>query len=313
MKKKVLFVASLFLATATFAQDGLTSKKGEAYLPEAGDWAIGFDGTPFLDYVGNMFNGTSGNTVTAGWQPINVGDVNTTNPFNVGPMYTLSGKYFKDEKTAYRIKVRIGFGSTTANNVFDTTTTTVTGELTDEFKQSHFAFTIGGGIEKRKGNTRIQGFYGGELLFSMGSMGTEYTYADKSFGQTAVSGVTDATYTDWASWSPTNTGNAATVTNSNERELKRSMGSTMILSLRGFVGVEWFLAPKVSVSAEYGWGLAFIKQGDGEQDTEEYMTPTGGAAGTESYVARKHVTGGTSGFGIDTDNNGGAISIHFHF
>jgi hypothetical protein len=311
MKKKVLFVASLFLATATFAQDGLTSKKGEAYLPEAGDWAIGFDGTPFLDYVGNMFNGTSGNSVTAGWQPINVGDVNTTNPFNVGPMYTLSGKYFKDEKTAYRVKVRIGFGSTTRSNVLDTSATTVTGEITDEAKQSHFAFTIGGGIEKRKGNTRIQGFYGGELLFSMGSMSEEYTYADAGSGTSANTNLHVATYTDWSSWSPTNTGNAVLLTDNNERDLNNSMGSTMILSLRGFVGVEWFLAPKVSVSAEYGWGLAFISQGDGERDTEEYNVPTGST--DESNIARKHVTGGTSGFGIDTDNNGGAISIHFHF
>ena len=63
MKKKVLFVASLFLATATFAQDGLTSKKGEAYLPEAGDWALGFDANPFLNYAGNMFNGSLNNTL----------------------------------------------------------------------------------------------------------------------------------------------------------------------------------------------------------------------------------------------------------
>ncbi|PKK92420.1 MAG: NAD(P)(+) transhydrogenase (Re/Si-specific) subunit alpha, partial [Tenericutes bacterium HGW-Tenericutes-7] len=35
MKRKVLFVASLVLATATFAQDGLTSKKGEAIFKES--------------------------------------------------------------------------------------------------------------------------------------------------------------------------------------------------------------------------------------------------------------------------------------
>ena len=32
MKKKVLFVAALFVGATTFAQDGLTSKKGEAFL-----------------------------------------------------------------------------------------------------------------------------------------------------------------------------------------------------------------------------------------------------------------------------------------
>ncbi|NQX97221.1 MAG: hypothetical protein HRT73_04970 [Flavobacteriales bacterium] len=97
MKKKVLFVASLFLATATFAQDGLTSKKGEAYLPEAGDWALGFDANPFLNYAGNMFNGSLNNTLNLPWYSAN---------------NTIYGKMYKDETTAYRMQVRIGMGST---------------------------------------------------------------------------------------------------------------------------------------------------------------------------------------------------------
>jgi hypothetical protein len=290
MKKKVLFVASIFLATATFAQDGLTSKKGEAYLPEAGDWAIGFDGTPFLDYAGNMFNGNTGNSVNATW----VGN---------NPAMTIVGKYFKDESTAYRAKIRIGFGSTTTKNVFDTSTTTLTGELTDEMKSSNFMLTLGGGIEKRKGNTRIQGFYGGEMLISMGSSSTEYTYAAQSTGSIAGGNVVQATYT--------NDFVAGTTTTGGERDLKMTNGSTFQLGLRGFVGVEWFVAPKVSVAAEYGWGLAMRSTGDGERDTEEYTVATG--ATDMSLVQRKHTTGGNSSFGIDTDNNGGIITIMFHF
>jgi hypothetical protein len=295
MKKKVLFVASIFLATATFAQDGLTSKKGEAYLPEAGDWALGFDGTPFLNYVGNMFNGTSGNTVTAGW----VGNT---------PQMTIVGKMFKDETTAYRMKVRIGFGSTTTKAVQDTSTSTLTGEFTDEMKTSNFMLTLGGGIEKRRGNTRIQGFYGGEILISFGSSGSEYTYADQASGTSTGGNLHQATYT-------TNfvTGASGTTGPGVERDTKISNGSTMQIGLRGFAGVEWFLAPKVSVAAEYGWGLAMTSQGDGERDTEEYNVQTGAAAGSETNITRKHTTGGNSSFGIDTDNNGGVITIMFHF
>lgn len=291
MKKKVLFVASLFLATATFAQDGLTSKKGEAYLPEAGDWALGFDGTPFLDYAGNMFNGTANNSVNATW----VGN---------NPSMTIVGKMFKDETTAYRMKLRIGFGSTSTKNIHDTSNTTLTGEITDEMSTSNFMLTIGGGIEKRRGNTRIQGFYGGEVLISFGSSGSSYTYADNAGGTTTGGNLHTATWTDDFAAGTTTTSNG-------ERDTKISDGSTMQISLRGFAGVEWFLAPKVSVAAEYGWGLMMASQGDGERDTESYEVATGGTA--ESSIARKHTTGGNGSFGIDTDNNGGLITIMFHF
>lgn len=288
MKKKVLFVASLFLATAMFAQDGLTSKKGEAYLPEAGDWALGFDGTPFLNYVGNWANGTSNNSVNATW----VGNT---------PMMTVYGKMFKDETTAYRAKIRIGFGSTSTKNFFDTSAVnpaTVV-ELEDEMSTSYFNLTLGGGIEKRRGNTRIQGFYGGELLISFGSSSESYTYGD------SYDDINLATYT-------TNFNTGATTTGTGPRVTEMSNGSTMQIGLRGFVGVEWFLAPKVSVAAEYGWGLAMSSTGDGETTTEEWglATPT---ATANSLITKTTTNGGSSSFGIDTDNNGGVISIFFHF
>lgn len=296
MKKKVLFVASMFMATAMIAQDGLTSKKGEAFLPEAGDWALGFDGTPFLNYAGNMFNGTTNNSVNATW----VGNQ---------PAMTIYGKMFKDESTAYRAKLRIGFGSNTTSNIFDTSNTTLTGEVTDEMKSSYFNLTIGGGIEKRRGNTRIQGFYGGEVLISFGSSSTEYTYGDNSKGSTTNGDLQYATYTTDFTTGATTTQDPLTGTN--ERDVKMANGSTFQLGLRGFAGVEWFVSPKVSVAAEYGWGLAMTSQGDGELDTESYEVSTGGTS--ESLITRKHTTGGTSAFGIDTDNNGGVITIFFHF
>ncbi len=313
MKKKVLFVASLFLATATFAQDGLTSKKGEAFLPEAGDWALGFDGTPFLNYAGNWFSGsTSQNSVSAnsvGNQPMTM---NGSGPNFIGNGFMIVGKYFKDETTAFRGKVRIGFGSTNTIAINDTSgaNNTLTGEVTDEMSTSYFNLTLGGGIEKRRGNTRIQGFYGGELLFSLGSASESYTYGDVGNG-TNTTFVHNPSYYDFDNgvFVPGNLNGAST----GERVTERVYGSTMVLSLRGFIGVEWFLAPKVSVSAEYGWGLAMSSTGDGEEDTEEYTPALPSATPTEQNILRKHNTGGSSAFGIDTDNNGGVITIYFHF
>jgi hypothetical protein len=162
-------VWGIFAATATFAQDGLTSKKGEAYLPEAGDFALGFDANPFLNYAGNLFNGNTGNNIGAGatW---------------FAPNAAIYGKMFKDEKTAYRGMLRIGFGSTTVGtvvNLFETPSAQAAGtdkEFTNEVKNSYNNIVLGGGIEKRRGNTRIQGIYGGMLMIGFGGSSTENTY-----------------------------------------------------------------------------------------------------------------------------------------
>jgi hypothetical protein len=291
MKKKVLFVASMFLATAMIAQDGLTSKKGEAYLPEAGDWALGFDGTPFLDYAGNMFNGNTGNSVNATW----VGNQ---------PAMTVYGKMFKDETTAYRAKVRIGFGSTSAETIgfydADADPTTNQVEYTNTAKTSNMMITLGGGIEKRRGNTRIQGFYGGEALISFGSSSQSWDYG--------------RAYTDdWNADEELPVNGSVLGAPTSQRVTERKNGSTFQLGLRGFVGVEWFLAPKVSVAAEYGWGLAMSSTGGGEETVEYFGFAENSSATNPSVQSETISTGGSSAFGIDTDNNGGVISIFFHF
>ena len=80
MKKSIALVAMAFGVTSAFAQD-LTSKKGEPFLPEAGDYAIGIDATPFLNYAGNFF-GTGAANVAPTF------DFHNTN-------YVITGKKFK--------------------------------------------------------------------------------------------------------------------------------------------------------------------------------------------------------------------------
>lgn len=264
MKKKVLLIASVFAATSMFAQD-LTSKKGETILPEADDWAIGFDAAPFLDYAG-QFLGSSNNAPTADWTNSNMAIV---------------GKMFVDANTAYRAKIRLGFGSQSTDGLYGG----MTGDsLTDNMKSSYNAIVLGGGLEKRRGNTRIQGVYGGEALISLGGGKNTYTYAE--------------------SLSATNTMHTNTF-GQGAGLMESKMGSTFGLTLRGFIGVEVFVFPKVSIAAEYGWGLGFSSTGEGESTTEFW---NGTAA--ESTTSK---TGKSSAFGIDTDNTGGALNIIFHF
>ncbi len=290
MKKRLLFVAAIFAATATFAQDGLTSKKGEAYLPEAGDWAIGIDANPFLNYAGNLFNGNTGNGIGAG-------------ATYFAPGMAIYGKMFKDEKTAYRAMLRIGFGSNTVGtvvNLYADSTAAYNGtttEYTNETSTSARNITLGFGLEKRRGNTRIQGVYGAQLMIGFGGGSSETTYGLAYSAATTVSETS---------------GNIINAGFGGPRTTATTAASSFTLGLNGFIGVEWFFAPKVSLGAEYTWGLAMTSSGASETTTEEWKlaTPT---ATANSLVTKTSKGGEASSFSLDNGISGANISLNFHF
>ncbi len=251
------FVVVLGITSTMNAQ--LVSKKGENYLPQAGDWAIGVDGGSMINYFGNMLNNSAGNGLSFDYT-------------NADAMIT--GKMFKTDKMAYRAALRIGMHSNT--------TTTPVADASDpakwvnnEEKVSSNFIGLGAGLEQRRGSTRLQGYYGAMAMLSYGGGKTTYKY-----GNPDVAG--------------------------NVREIKD--GASIGFGVRGFIGAEYFVLPKISVGGEFGWGLGFNSVG-------AETTTTSNGDGTNTTVDGVK----TSGFGIDTDNSSmgmapaGNLTINFHF
>jgi hypothetical protein len=280
MKRKALFVAALVgLGSVANAQTTqVTNEAGYVVTPEAGDWAIGFNASPLFNYVGNAFNGSTGNSM-------NTAFVNGNN--------AIYGKMFVDENTAYRASLRLRYGSGSQVVLQDTNTIDVAPDyIENKVTQSGAAVVLGFGLEKRRGHNKLQGYYGGEALITLGGTtpNMKYEYAlDMNEATVVTQGVVPAS-----------------------RTLSSKAGSTFGFGVRGFIGAEYFFAPKISIAAEYGWGLSFTSTSGGETVTENYglATPTATTASTYEVTT---MTGKSGSFGVDTDNLGGAIRLMFHF
>lgn len=276
MKKTVLFAAALVAASTVSAQTGeITSNRGENWLSQDGDWGLTFDAQPFLNYAGNLFNGTSGN-----------GGAQFT---WANPMFAIQGKKLIDANTAYRGKVRIGFGSDKTTDLVDAIpqpnpAPTPAAQVEDVTKLSNFNLVLGGGLEKRVGSSRVVGVYGGEAYIALGSSKTTNEYGNVISADNPVP--------------------------SRNTEVKN--GSTFGFGLGVFGGVEWFAAPKLSLSGEYTWGLMLSSTGFSETTTEGWDGTANNGAG--AVVTTTTESGPKSNsFGLDTGVSGLSIGINFYF
>jgi len=289
MKKSVLVVALALGVTGAFAQD-LTSKKGEPMLPEAEDWAISMDASPIFTFVGNAFNGNTANAAPG---------VNWLNGNQ-----TIIGKKFIDDKNAYRVLVRLGFTNETYKN-FVTDNSIVTpavfpaqdAEVEDKFKMRNTNIGIGVGKEMRRGKTRLQGYYGADAMIWISSSSNKFEYGNT---MTAVAGAGVTPTPTSTTWNTT-TGAVASEGANGNRTLSSKSGMTFGIGVRGFIGAEYFIFPKIAIGAEYGWGIGFQTTGKGTTVNET-------TGGTGPVVAEQEfITAGSSKFGFDTDLNQGNI------
>lgn len=265
----------------------IVSKKGEVYLPEAGDWALCMDATPWISYFGNLIHG-----------PAN----SATNSF-LNSNQTFVGKYYINATTAYRFLLRIGINSTTQTQEIassDTGSAFPTPQVEDKRTISNHFIGVGFGIEKRRGKTRLQGYYGVEGMIYLAGSDTTFTYGN---GYNANSNSSPA----WWDWS------SGTTVNGLPRITQDEPGTTFGISVLGFIGIEYFIAPKISIGGEFTWGITFQTTGEGSYNREE-LNPASGLDQTDTYKST-----GNSSFSLDNGWNqafgsgNASLYINFHF
>lgn len=297
--KKILFLAvSSVFVLGVSAQDKLTAKNGAVVLPEAGDWSLSLNSAPITRFIGNMFNG----------------NLNNANPFEAasttGAGNSLLIRKFTTDKQAMR--AIIGFNMTRtsgSNDVADDKQTTAVvfpalpDMVTDETKFSATNVTLGVGQEWRKGDRRLQGFYGADAMLMFSSSKRTNTWGNVMSDTTIAAAGTTITpmSTTWAGTTPT--GSSAMGT----RTLSSKSGTTFGLGVRGFIGADFFILPKFAIGFEYGWGISFRTTGKGTTVTET----TGGAP--NKRAEQETTTAKSSFMGIANDINGGQFRLSVFF
>jgi hypothetical protein len=270
MKKilSVFIISSSILVLSAQQNPVLKNKRGILILPQRGDFCFGISAEPFLDYLGNMFNNSTNNT-----SPI-IDFAGANNSF--------FAKYMKESNLAYRANFRIGIRNSSENyNVLDASPgAAVNGTVVDVRKNRVKGLGLGFGIEKRKGKTRIQGFYGAEVFLNLNSSKTDYTY-----------------------------GNSLENLDTNTRRVKKMASSSVFsIGLRGFAGVEYFVAPNFSIGGELGYGPSFNSVSSAEQTIEQYDFSS-----NTSIEERVQLSPKTTGFTLDTDSYNAVLKILFYF
>lgn len=281
---------------------------------------------PFLNYAGNFIGG-NGTNAAPSWN-------------NYGANQTIVAKKFTDAQNAYRVTFRLGMrnqswkneiaapvASSAAPVNFPTKTTM------NEDKASHSSsfIGIGVGMEKRKGKTRLQGFYGADVFVWFSSSKDKFKYGNAlTQGATAdpnVDAVTNST--DWSTTTAsvvisnpnTGTGLAGQPGTANWRMISNKPGGQFGLGVRAFIGAEYFVMPKISIGGEFGWGVGLAMNTKSKTVYEAEGTDGGGnETKADITVTAKR---GMSVI-LDTDRNAansasynlapsGTLRLNFHF
>ncbi len=295
--KRLTTLSALVLLTA-FSLSAQDDKQQKQYTPEAGDFGITISANPLVNFLGNLFNGTVDNTFgNVGGEPYNPG-LNT-----LQPAVSFAGKYFISDNFALRMNV--GWVYTHDKNNYYTTDDAAVLEdpmsnarVIDSRIYNNSGASLMFGAEYRVGKGRVQGVFGGGLLYAFSRYMEKYSYGnaiteDNRRPSTALDNSTAPAIPD----------------SEYQRYLRMFTNApTHYFGLVGFAGIEWFVAPKISLGAEVNLSAAFNWTKGLYYTSEGYNTQTGNVEESTELL-----TPTSSGFDFGTQNIGANLSINFYF
>lgn len=302
MKIKILLASACMMLASTTYVDAKKPEKN--YLPEAGDVTIGVNAVPFLNYLGNMFGKMNDNKIN----PKKIGGVPAV-PGLDNPTMSIFGKYFLTDQTALRLNVGIGINSITQSGYVTDDAAAVNdplsvAEVEDTYKYRNSGMSIAVGYEWRRGSKRLQGFWGGQAILA-------YSNSKHFFGYgNAITEVNqDPTqYDDNNNWTFPTTQPTLDNIGGNSRLLMQSDGSSWTYGVGGFVGVEYYIAPKISIGCEMSLNLLWTTGSKKYQKSERFNPDFNRVEENTRWTGKSD-----SGFRFGTENIGTSLFVAFSF
>lgn len=306
MKRILSLALSLVVATAAFAQGEAKPQREKKqlkdyseYLPKAGDVAIGFSLNPLATFVGNMFNGNT-------W--------NTLDNFAGEPMLcptpgiaSIMAKYMLTDQLG--LKVNLGFGCNIYSRngyVIDEAALLLNplseAKVTDSYRVNRLSGSIALGVEYHVGKQLpVQGVFGAGLLYALGHETHRYTYGNA---------VTELNQTPQFS---TDAFSGLTITKDfgyMKGRVLSDQAASLIHRVGAYasVGIEWFVAPKISLGANVNLNICYTLNPARETIYEGWNTAT---SQVEQYT--ELVAPASHGFTFSTDNIGANLLMNFYF
>jgi len=268
----------------------IQNKNGVDIMPVKGEFAIGL-GTnlsTLSGFVGNMFGFTASN---------NLGNSTyLTNPaFNAVAIF---GKYMTSDNTAIRGSFHImGSDHVEKFNTFDDLVNSPDSLVKDSRRENTSSHHISLGLEWRRGSSRVRGFYGGDAILSWSNAHSHYNYGN------AITATNVAPTSSVGFWNA-----------DHGRVTEERFGSAFGIGVRGFVGVEYFVAPKICVGTEFGWSAMISNTSKSKTTYEEYDSFLDNGDGTVGGVRTTTIESlGSRTLSTSIDNFNSQFYFHFYF
>lgn len=294
-------------------------------MPKAGDIALGFNVLGLINLALDPFSGNKNSQVG-----VNEYTSNTANQ--------ITGKYYLTAHSA--IRVTLGY-NTLSGSIYNPVQSAValynaeqsgtpdaleaanTVKVNDELDYAKSNILVMAGYERRRGYGRLQGFYGASLGFGFLKDNSSILYGNAFSNQYQSQYTTSFSSFSTATMNPLGAG-------ATTRNLDTNYSAVITIGVRLFIGVEYFVFPKISVGAEFGWGYSYSFGQGYTTTTETYFN---GQTGPQDVIQTTNSGRQTTmrGFSVDNNNGGpgyavsnslgstaltgasGAITVLFHF
>ena len=318
MKIKILLASACMMLASTAYVDAKKPEKD--YLPKAGDVTIGVNAIPFLNYLGNVFGKQFDNA-------INANEIGGVPAFNEGvipgldnPTMSIFGKYFLSDQTAVRLNVGIGIRSQTQSNYVQDDAAVAENPLSvdqveDTYKYRNSGMSVAVGYEWRRGGKRLQGFWGGQAILAYSNSkhflgyGNAITELNQDPSSTPINVWNNSNILVNDNGLPINLRpNLNNNIGGNSRLLMQSDGRSWTYGVGGFVGVEYYIAPKISIGCEMSLNLLWTSGGKKYQKSERYNPDFNRVDENTRWTGKSD-----SGFRFGTQNIGTSLFVAFSF